>query len=59
MSHVVIVIQRNAPITADQDEPECTYHYQIPVPHDATPAEVGELVRKAYRRLESADPSDH
>lgn len=55
MSHVVIIIQRNAPISADHVEPECTYHYQIPVPHDATPAQVAELVRKAYKRLESAD----
>lgn len=60
MSHVVIIIQRNASLhSAERAESECIYHYQIPVPHDATPADVADLVRKAYRRLEGADPNDH
>lgn len=60
MSHVVVIIQRNASLSSAQNsESEVSYHYTIPVPHDATPAQVGELVRKAYRRLEGADPHDH
>lgn len=59
MSHVVVIIQRNSSLhSTERVESERSYHYQIPVPHDATPAQVGELVRKAYRRLEGADPND-
>lgn len=57
MSHVVVIIQRSSgseTISADT-EPKCTYRYEMPVPHDATPAQVGEIVRKAYKRLEGAD----
>lgn len=62
MSHVTIILSRragNSVLHSDNAEPECTYHYEIPVPHDATPAQVGEMARKAYRRLEGADPTDH
>lgn len=53
MSHVTIIISRAAAPVGDQAHAlEPSYEYRIPVPHDATPAEVGELVRKAYRRLE-------
>lgn len=56
MSHITIIIRRAPATTTDEIEP--SYEYAIPVQHDATPAQVAELVRKAYRRLEGAD-SDH
>jgi len=53
MSHVTIIISRSAPAIADTaHELEPSYEYSIPVPHDATPAQVGEMVRKAFKRLE-------
>jgi len=60
MSHVVVIIQRSAAPAGDTlqnhaaaDSP--TYEYRMPVPHDASPADVGEMVKRAYKRLESAD----
>lgn len=57
MSHVTIIISRQQPFTeaTEYHAPELLYTYEIPVPHDATPAQVGEMVRKAYRRLEGVD----
>jgi hypothetical protein len=57
MSHVVVIVQRSRPFTeaATPSEPELTYSYEMPIPHDATPAQVGEMVRKAFKRLEGAD----
>lgn len=52
MSHAVIIIRRNS--TAPETL-ESSYEYSIPIPHEATPQQVGELVRKAYKRLESSD----
>lgn len=54
MSHITIIISRQRPFTAttEHQEPERLYTYEMPIPHDATPAQVGEMVRKAYRRLE-------
>lgn len=54
MTHAVIIIRRSAePTETESTEP--SYEYSIPVPHDATPAQVGEMVRNAYKRLEGAD----
>jgi len=53
MSHQIIIRRSAAPSESVSTEP--SYEYSIPVPHDATPAQVGELVRRAYRRLEGAD----
>lgn len=57
MSHITIVISRSRPFTeaTTPSPPELTYSYEMPIPHDATPAQVGEMVRCAYRRLEGAD----
>lgn len=56
MSHITIIISRAAPPTADEAHAlQPSYEYAIPVPHDATPAQVGEMVRKAFKRIESAD----
>lgn len=49
MSHITIIIKRSAS-TAESTEP--VYQYEIPIAHGATPQQVGELVRKAYKRLE-------
>lgn len=54
MTHAVIIIRRSA-APAETESTEPSYEYSIPVPHDATPAQVGEMVRKAYKRLEGAD----
>ncbi len=59
MSHISIIISRAAAPaddTAHADKP--SYHYEIPLPHDVTPQQVGELVRKAYKRLEGNDSAD-
>ncbi len=56
MSHITIIISRAAP---SEDSLDAVYEYSMPVPHDATPQQVGEMVRKAFRRLESADDTDH
>lgn len=56
MSHITIIIRRAPATTTDEHEP--SYEYAIPVQHGATPQQVSELVRKAYRRLEGADPRD-
>ena len=56
MSHITIIISRAPAPTSDSDHGhKPSYEYAIPVPHDATPAQVGEMVRKAFKRLESAD----
>lgn len=57
MSHITIIISRApSPTTnAVADAAECSYEYQMPVPHGATPQQVAEMVRKAYRRLEGVD----
>lgn len=53
MTHAVIIIRRNAaPVESESTEP--FYEYSIPVPHGATPQQVAELVRKAYKRLEDS-----
>ncbi len=60
MSHIIIIISKAAPPTATAEEAAAavTYDYQMPVPHTATPQQVGEMVRKAYRKLEGADAED-
>lgn len=59
MSHITIIIRRApAPINDQAHALAPSYDYSIPVPHDATPAQVADLVRKAYRRLEGAEPND-
>lgn len=59
MSHITIILRRAPAPTGDTaHELAPSYEYQIPVPHDATPAQVGELVRKAYKRLEGAPADD-
>lgn len=51
MSHITIIISKAA--TTEEDlRADVSYDYRIPVPHSATPAEVGNLVRNAYRHLE-------
>lgn len=56
MSHITIIISRaSAPIADESHALQPSYEYSIPVPHDATSAQVGEMVRKAYRRLEGVD----
>lgn len=57
MSHVTIIISRApaATLSTEHTEPECSYEYAIPIPHGATPHQVSELVRKAFKRLESTD----
>lgn len=52
MSHITIILKRSAS-TTESTEP--VYQYEIPVAHGATPQQVGEIVRKAYKRLESSD----
>lgn len=53
MSHITIILNRAPAQPGDTaHELKASYEYKIPVPHDATPAQVGELVRKAYKRLE-------
>lgn len=59
MSHITVIISRAAPASGDTThEHEPSYEYRIPVPHDATPAQVGEMTRKAFKRLEGADHDD-
>lgn len=57
MSHISIIISRSRPFTeaTTPSEPELTYSYEIPIPHGTPPAQVGEIVRKAYKRLEAHD----
>lgn len=59
ISHITVIISKAAPSPTNTDVASeitaTTYEYRIPVPHEATPQQVGEMVRKAYRRLESAD----
>jgi hypothetical protein len=56
MSHITIIISRApAPTSDSAHEHQPSYEYAIPVPHDATPAQVGDMVRKAFKRLEGAD----
>jgi hypothetical protein len=55
MSHITIILKRSA--MADALLAEASYEYELPVPHGSTPQQVGELVRKAYKRLE-ADHED-
>lgn len=59
MSHITIIISKTAPPAAS-DEPaaETSYEYCMPVPHDASPKKVGEMVRRAYQRLEGSLTSD-
>lgn len=51
MSHITIIISKAATSTEDLAA-ETTYEYRIPVPHGATPAQVGQMARQAYRHLE-------
>lgn len=56
MSHITIIINRSAAPSSEADHThEPYYEYSLPVPDNATPAQVGEMVRKAYKRLEGAD----
>lgn len=56
MSHITIILKRAASTSgATAESSEASYQYEMPVPHGSTPQEVGELVRKAYKRLESTD----
>jgi hypothetical protein len=54
VGHAVIIIRRSSSSSA-HDAIESSYEYTIPVPHDATPQQVGEMTRKAYKRLENSD----
>lgn len=57
MSHITIIISRLAPAVADsQAALEPSYEYCIPVPEGASPLQVGEMVRKAYKKLEGWEP---
>ena len=55
MTHAVIIIKRTSVATESTEATGVSYNYEIPVPHEATPQQVGEMVRKAYKRLESSD----
>lgn len=56
MSHITIIISKSSPMIVEGDStPEVAFTYSIPVPHDATPTRVGEMVRQAYRHLQMAD----
>lgn len=55
VSHITIIISRAAAPTDEAHALQPRYEYAIPVPHSATPQDVAELVRKAYRRLEHHD----
>lgn len=57
MSHITIIISKVA-ASAEDLAAETSYEYRIPVPHDAPPKKVGEMVRRAYQRLEGHLPSD-
>lgn len=57
MTHVVVIIQRSA--VPGNGEPHDhaaadgpTYEYRMPVPHGSTPQQVGEMVKRAFKRLE-------
>jgi len=58
MSHITIIISKAAPaVDSVPFSPEVSYEYCIPIPDNATPTEVGAMIRRAYRRLEwSAEP---
>lgn len=59
MSHITIVISRSRSLSESTDQAtDITYNYEMPIPHGMTPADVGEMVRRAYRRLEGADRDD-
>ena len=60
MSHITIIISKA--VVPGNGEPQNhaaadvpTYDYRMPVPHDASPADVAQMVREAYRRLEKKD----
>lgn len=58
MSHITIIISRKALAAGASTvnaEPELSYNYEMPVPHEASPQQVGEMVRKAFKRLEAVD----
>jgi len=56
MSHITIIISRSKPFSEDAStQRETSYSYEMPVPDGATPQQVGEMVRKAYKRLEGTD----
>ncbi len=57
MSHVIVIIQKVAtPSAPGETESDATsYTYTMPVSHNFTPQQVGEMVKKAYRRLETPD----
>lgn len=52
--HITIILSRAvAPgPNGDQAASTTTYDYRMPVPHDASPADVGRMVAKAYKMLE-------
>lgn len=56
MTHAVIIIKRVRSEPEETTEP--LYTYEMPVPHNATPAQVGVMVRKAFKRLEGADDDE-
>lgn len=56
MSHITIIISKPSPMIVEEEAtPEVAFTYSIPVPHGTTPAQVGEMVRRAYRHLQMAD----
>lgn len=60
MSHITIIISRAAvPGNGDQQAEAAastpTYDYRMPVPHGATPQQVGEMVKHAFKRLEGGE----
>lgn len=57
MSHITIIISKAATSMEDLSS-GTTYEYRIPVPHDATPAQVGQMTRQAYRHLEGHSVSE-
>lgn len=54
MSHITIIISKATPAAAVDSAEALTpsYEYRLPVPHGATPKQVGELTRQAFKQLE-------
>ena len=55
MSHITIIISKAVPPSVaglPEQALDVSYEYRLPVPHDATPKRVGDMVSRAYRHLE-------
>lgn len=53
MSHLIIIISKVGPAPGENTEDFTSYEYKMPVPHDATPQQVADMTRKAYKKLEA------